>query len=174
VFQSVDLQNLDTRKATNSNIKMRVFENLDKSKRCRGPLVSLRRHLNGARSLASHAYASCSATCRRPELRRGRPRVPPRAPRLRSKARLLHLYAFISAPPLSPRSLCSASRRQPLFQASSTATGSHCCHLVYLHVIIDWGSARQAGHHSEPTGRRPSRRSPPTKLHRPPPRTSTT
>jgi hypothetical protein len=32
VFQSVDLQNLEIRKVTNSNIKVWVFENLDKSK----------------------------------------------------------------------------------------------------------------------------------------------
>jgi hypothetical protein len=32
------------------------------NKKCRGPLVSLRRHLNGARTLASRACDSCLAT----------------------------------------------------------------------------------------------------------------
>jgi hypothetical protein len=67
---------LDIRKVTNSNIKVSVFENLDKSKKCRDPLVSLRRRLNDARSLASHTHDSCSATHRWPEHRHGhRPRA---------------------------------------------------------------------------------------------------
>jgi hypothetical protein len=46
-----------------------------------GPLVSLRCRLNGARSLASHTCASCSAMRRWPERRCGcRPRTSPRAP----------------------------------------------------------------------------------------------
>jgi hypothetical protein len=94
------------------------------------------------------------------------------APGLRSKARFLHLSAPISAPPLSPRSLRSASHHPPLFQEPSTAAGSHCCRLVHLRVVIGWGSARQACHRSKPTGRHPSRRSPPTKLRRPLLRTS--
>jgi hypothetical protein len=40
--------------------------------KCRDPLVSLRHRLNGARSLASHARDSCSATHRWPEHRHGR------------------------------------------------------------------------------------------------------
>jgi hypothetical protein len=58
-----------------------VFENLGKSKKCWGPLVSLRRCINGAWSLASRLCASCSATHRWPQHRCGRwPRTPPRVP----------------------------------------------------------------------------------------------
>jgi hypothetical protein len=61
------------------NIKVWVFENLDKSKKYWGPLVSLRRRLNGARSLASRTRTSCLAMRRWPEQRCGRlPRTPPR------------------------------------------------------------------------------------------------
>jgi hypothetical protein len=112
----------------------------------RGPLVSLRRRLNGTRSLASRGRTSCSATCTAPCA------IILCAPGLQSKARFLHL----SAPLLSPSSLSFASRRPPLFQAPSTAAGSHCCRLVHLHVVLGWGSARQASHRSELIGRRPS------------------
>jgi hypothetical protein len=60
-------QNLDIRKVTNLNIKVWVSENLDKSKKYWGPLVSLRRRLNSARSLASRTCCGCL------------PRTPPRA-----------------------------------------------------------------------------------------------
>jgi hypothetical protein len=121
VFQSVDLQNLEIRKVTNSNIKVWVFENLDKSKKCRGPLVSLRRRLNGAGSLASRVRASCSATHRWPELHRGRPRAPPSASispaRLGSEAKLdfftspLHRShrVLFALPPV----VCLCSKRRP-------------------------------------------------------------
>jgi hypothetical protein len=49
---------------TNSNTKVWVFENLNKSKKCWGPLVSLRRRLNDARSLASHERDGSTATRR--------------------------------------------------------------------------------------------------------------
>jgi hypothetical protein len=46
---------LDIGKVTILNFKVCKMENLDKSKKCRGPLVSLRRRLNGIRPLASCA-----------------------------------------------------------------------------------------------------------------------
>jgi hypothetical protein len=62
----------------------------------------------------------------------------------------------LSAPPLLPYSLCSASRRPPLFQVPSTTTRSRWCLLMHLCVVLGWGSAHQADHRSETTGRSPS------------------
>jgi hypothetical protein len=57
VFQYVDLQNLDIRKVTNSNIKVWMFENLDKSK-------NVGTHLSAARQPSPPVPAR--ALCRPP------------------------------------------------------------------------------------------------------------
>jgi hypothetical protein len=68
-------RNLHIWKDTNSNINVWVFKNLDKSKKCRGPLVSLRRRLNGTQSLASCTCTSCLAMRWWPKLHHGRQHV---------------------------------------------------------------------------------------------------
>jgi hypothetical protein len=113
-------QNLDIRKATNSNIKVWVFENLDKSKKCRGPLVSLRCRLNGARSLASRTCTSCEAMHQRPKLCRGRrPRVPPRVP---SPASPYPLSAEAKPHLFSPREEAIDTPPPPLFLHAALAS----------------------------------------------------
>jgi hypothetical protein len=81
--------------------------------------------------------------------------------------------SITSMPPSSHHPLSSVSCHAPLFHVLSATAGSCCYQFVHLCVVFDWGFARQTCHSSEPTGHRPSRRSPPTKLCHPPPRTST-
>jgi hypothetical protein len=64
VFPAISMKNLgnlDIRNVTISSIKCGCLKILI-NKKCRAPLVSLRRRLNGAQTLASHACDSCSAT----------------------------------------------------------------------------------------------------------------
>jgi hypothetical protein len=182
MFQEIDLQNLEKlrhQEGHHFRFQIWVFENLEKSENWQGPLASGTRQPMAScpgQRMPMHAWWLGH---RPPPRASAVDRPPPPlhvhdAPlsRVAATSRLVPLLFLYSRQASAP--LCSASRLAFLFQALSTAAGRHCCRIMHLCVVIDWGSAHQTGHHSEPTGRCPSRRSPLTRLHRPPPRTSTT